>query len=115
MLAVPHLTNMNPGAVRSVPLLYLLFVLLAAVTEEIIKVLPLVWHKARQQIATKSNALWAGMFLGRGFGIEEICYLAWKISRVRPLSDYVYAVLLHALANTGALLFSMRLWPVDPD
>jgi uncharacterized membrane protein YhfC len=69
-----------PGLRLDAPLWYLAFLLLLApVTEEAIKALPLLWPKARQRVSSPKNALWAGMSLGLGFGLGEAAFLAYGV------------------------------------
>lgn len=138
------------------PLWFLLFsLLLAPVTEEAIKLLPALARPVRRYLAEDRGAgLWAGLFLGVGFGLGEIGYLAWRLTGtpavagvpvwqftgflterlyvtfghgiltavavyglargwLRGLRGYAYAVLLHATLNVGALLYQLKLAPVQ--
>ncbi|MFZ5827265.1 MAG: hypothetical protein ACOY94_23450 [Bacillota bacterium] len=57
----------------------------APISEEAIKILPLLFPPLLGWVRTRGAALWAGLFLGIGFGLGEIWYLAWSIAR---LPDY---------------------------
>lgn len=66
-----------------VPLWLLLFyAFLAPVTEEAIKVTPLLLPPLRRLIDSKIAALWAGFALGIGFGLGEVLYLGYSYSQV---------------------------------
>lgn len=68
----------------------LLFVLfLSPITEEAIKLSPLLAKQLRR-IINRSSALWIGMALGIGFGIGEIWYLAWQYSMVAGFAGYPF-------------------------
>lgn len=71
--------QMEPGGTP--PLWYLAFALfLAPITEEAIKLAPALIAPIRRQIPNARAALWAGLFLGIGFGLGEIGYLAWRLA-----------------------------------
>jgi hypothetical protein len=68
----------------------LLFVLfLSPITEEAIKLSPLLARQVRRMI-DRSSALWIGMALGIGFGVGEIWYLAWQFSMVPDFAGYPF-------------------------
>ena len=72
------------------PVWFLVFVLfLSPVTEEAVKLSPLLAKQVRRMI-DRSSALWTGMGLGMGFGIGEIWYLAWGFSMVPGLAGYPF-------------------------
>jgi len=72
------------------PWWFLLFVLfLSPITEEAIKLSPLLARQARCMI-DRSSALWIGMALGIGFGVGEIWYLAWQFSMVPEFAGYPF-------------------------
>ena len=72
------------------PVWFLVFVLfLSPVTEEAVKLSPLLAKQVRRMI-DRSSALWTGMGLGMGFGIGEIWYLAWGFSMVPGLTGYPF-------------------------
>lgn len=68
----------------------ILFVLfLSPITEEAIKLSPLLAKQLRR-IINRTSALWIGMMLGVGFGIGEIWYLAWQYSMVPGFAGYPF-------------------------
>jgi hypothetical protein len=72
------------------PFWLLVFVLfLSPITEEAIKLTPLVAKQARKLVRS-SSALWVGMALGIGFGMGEIWYLAWQFSMVPQFAGYPF-------------------------
>ncbi len=72
------------------PVWFLVFVLfLSPVTEEAVKLSPLLAKQVRRMI-DRSSDLWTGMGLGMGFGIGEIWYLAWGFSMVPGLAGYPF-------------------------
>lgn len=67
-------------------LIFLLF--LAPVTEELIKVFPLIIPGIRRWI--QHDAIWVGYALGLGFGIGEACYLAYGIAQNPAFDQYAW-------------------------
>lgn len=66
----------------SAPHWFLLFLLLLApVTEEAIKVAPLLLPRARALLGGRDGALWTGFTLGVGFGIGEAAYIGYGIAQ----------------------------------
>ncbi len=83
-------SGVPPQLVTAWPWWLLLLVLfLAPITEEAIKLAPLVVKRFRCLIS-RSSALWVGMALGIGFGIGEIWYLAWQFSMVPQYAGYPF-------------------------
>jgi hypothetical protein len=71
---------MNLGL--TTPVWFIVFAwLVAPVTEEAIKVVPLLIPRLRTFLATPVEALWAGVALGLSFGLGEAAYLAWSIAQ----------------------------------
>lgn len=65
-----------------VPLWFVIAVWLnAPIFEEMIKVLPMVLPTPRRFLQDASQALWAGLALGLGFGLGEAAYLAYGIAQ----------------------------------
>ena len=63
------------------PLWFLAFALmLAPVTEEAMKAVPVVVRKTREILAEPQGPMHVGMAIGLGFGVGEAIYLAWGIS-----------------------------------
>lgn len=81
----------STGSLAGAPLGLAIFVLFTApVTEEAVKALPLVVGKLRAACRDPGAALWAGMFLGTGFGFSEIGYLARAIARSPAFAGYPF-------------------------
>jgi hypothetical protein len=57
-------------------------------TEEAIKALPLWLPRLRARAQEPGAALWLGFFLGFGFGLSEIGYLAWSIAQAPAYAGY---------------------------
>ncbi len=64
-----------------------LILFLSPLTEEAIKLAPIISKKMRERF---SSPLYAGLAAGIGFGIGEIWYLAWGISMVPAYSAYPF-------------------------
>lgn len=145
--------NFSSELSMTTPWWFLLLVLfLPPLTEEAIKLSPLVAKQVRRMIG-RSSALWVGTAFGMGFGIGEIWYLSWMFSMVPEFAEYPFyyfggfigermavvllhgvmtavavtgflkgrkgllmgytgAVLLHAFANLGAMLYQIKFWDV---
>jgi hypothetical protein len=79
---VPSLFGMESLSLATAPaglLVALLF--LSPLTEEAIKVLPLVFPAARRLMSSRLTALYAGLALGIGFGLGEAAFIAVGIAR----------------------------------
>lgn len=64
------------------PLWFLLFLLLLSpLTEEAIKIVPLLLPRARAWLGSRDGALWTGFALGVGFGIGEAAFIAYGIAQ----------------------------------
>lgn len=99
------------GSLRPIWLLFLIFII-TPITEELIKVLPLLIPGVRRLLTESSSKFWIGIMLGVGFGVGEAGYLAWKVSlntTVSVLPWYFFigflverwmACLLHAVQTT---------------
>ncbi len=88
--AVASVAGVAPeAALAALPLWFLAFrLLLPPVTEEAVKVLPLLARTLRARLGDGRAALWLGMYLGLGFGIGEIGYLGWRLGEVPALAGY---------------------------
>lgn len=91
--------------------------LIAPLTEEAIKLLPVIFSKIRKSLQEKRQAFVYGMLLGTGFGIGEVWYLAYALTLSKPevvsgpflsligfFSERIAAVLIHGLLTTIVLL-----------
>jgi hypothetical protein len=84
--AVTHSGGITTG-LSEAPVWYVIFIaLVPPVTEELIKVVPLLIPQAKRLLDRGLGAFSAGMALGVGFGIGEALYLAYNIS-----NSFVYA------------------------
>jgi len=77
---------------------------LSPITEEAVKLSPLVAKQVRRMIV-RSSALWVGMAFGTGFGIGEIWYLAWGFSMVPELGGYPFYYFGGFIAERIAVVF----------
>lgn len=79
---VANITGVEPAFRLTSPAWFLVFAwLLAPVTEETIKILPLLIPAVRRAAWAKGGALWTGLALGMSFGLGEAAYLAYSFSR----------------------------------
>jgi hypothetical protein len=60
----------------------------APISEELIKVLPLLLPASRRFLRDPAHALWAGLALGMGFGLGEAIYLAYGIAQSPAYQAY---------------------------
>jgi len=80
VVAVAQAGGFTPGLRPEAPFWYLAFLLLLApVTEEAVKALPLLWPPAGARVTSRRDALVAGMALGLGFGLGEAVFLAYGV------------------------------------
>lgn len=84
---VGYLLTASPPAVQSftsaaLPVIQLaILLLLAPLTEEAIKVSPLLLPPLRRWMDGPRGALWVGSALGVSFGLGEAAYLAWAVAQ----------------------------------
>lgn len=82
VVGVSEWTGVSTALEPASPLWFIGFAwLVAPVTEEAIKVVPLLIPRVRAFLATPVEALWAGVALGLSFGLGEAAYLAWGIAQ----------------------------------
>ncbi|MEM1986280.1 MAG: PrsW family glutamic-type intramembrane protease [Nitrososphaeria archaeon] len=114
--------NISPKLNVSTPLFFLIFVLfLSPITEEAIKLLPLIVGRFRRFLSPYS-ALWIGFALGVGFGLGEIWYLAWNFSMVPEFAGYPFyyftgfmsermiVVFIHGVMTSVAVVNLLKGW-----
>ena len=90
-VAVGGAAGIPAGQGLATPVWFLIFLfLLAPVFEEAIKLLPLAAVALRRRLAEPGVVLWAGVYLGLGFGLGEVAYLAWGIARNPAYSAYPF-------------------------
>ncbi|MGE5589129.1 MAG: PrsW family glutamic-type intramembrane protease [Bacillota bacterium] len=90
-VAVGNAAGVPAGQGLATPIWFLVFLfLLAPVLEEAIKLVPLVPLAMRRRLAEPGAALWAGVYLGLGFGLGEVAYLAWGIARSPAYAGYPF-------------------------
>lgn len=88
-VAVGSTAGIPPGQGLAPPVWFLVFLfLLSPVFEEAIKLAPLTAVALRRRLAEPGAALWAGVYLGLGFGLGEVAYLAWGIAQNPAYSAY---------------------------
>jgi RsiW-degrading membrane proteinase PrsW (M82 family) len=74
------ITSLPPSR-RAAPVWFVVFfAFVPPVTEELIKVIPLLIPPARRLVKRGIGAFSAGMALGIGFGLGEALYLAYNVS-----------------------------------
>jgi hypothetical protein len=84
--AVSRATSMTTGLSDAPVWFVIFFAFVPPVTEELIKVVPLLIPQARRLLNRGLGAFSAGMALGIGFGLGEALYLAYNVS-----NSFVYA------------------------
>lgn len=90
---------------------------IAPLTEEAIKLLPVIFSETRKSLQEKRPAFVYGMLLGTGFGIGEVWYLAYALTLSKPelvsgpflnligfFSERITAVIIHGLLTTIVML-----------
>lgn len=78
-----------PGQGLATPLWFIVALsLVPPVTEEAIKVLPLLLPVVRRQVDSRSSAMWVGLSLGIGFGLGEAAYLAYNVAQAPEYAAY---------------------------
>ncbi len=81
--------HVAPGQGLATPLWFIVALsLVPPVTEEAIKVLPLLLPVVRRQVDSRSSAMWVGISLGIGFGLGEAAYLAYNVAQVPEYATY---------------------------
>jgi uncharacterized membrane protein YhfC len=94
-----------PQLSTATPWWFLLFALfLSPLTEEAIKLSPLVTKQLRR-LVDQSSAFWIGTALGMGFGIGEIWYLAWRFSMVPEFAVYPFYYFVGFISERMAVVF----------
>jgi len=97
--------NVSSELSVTMPLWFLLLVLfLSPITEEAIKLFPLVARRVRRMI-DGSSALWIGMAFGMGFGVGEIWYLAWGFSISPEFAGYPFYYFVGFIIERVAVVF----------
>ena len=97
--------NVSSELSVTMPLWFLLLVLfLSPITEEAIKLFPLVARRVRRMI-DGSSALWIGMAFGMGFGVGEIWYLAWGYSISPEFAGYPFYYFVGFIIERVAVVF----------
>lgn len=64
------------------PFFWMCCLFTAPLTEEAIKAVPCLIPPLRRLVRARGAAFWSGLFLGLGFGLGEIWYLAWSIAQM---------------------------------
>jgi hypothetical protein len=89
IVGVAALAGVAPTLTPTTPLLMILFLwAVPPVTEEAIKLVPLLAPSLRRQVTLDANAaLWSGMAIGIGYGLGEAAYLAYSLSSLPEYRD----------------------------
>jgi hypothetical protein len=86
IMAVTRAGGVDTGLSTAPVWFVIFFAFVPPVTEELIKVVPLLIPRARRLLGRGLGAFAAGMALGVGFGLGEALYLAYNVS-----TSFVYA------------------------
>ncbi|MBM4429538.1 MAG: YhfC family intramembrane metalloprotease [Chloroflexi bacterium] len=86
---VGQAANVPPSQGLATPLWFIIFLLLVPpVTEEAIKLAPLLLPLARRRINSRSGALWTGLALGVSFGLGEAMFVAYGVAQSPQYAAY---------------------------
>jgi len=86
---VGETANVAPSQGLATPLWFIIFLwLVPPITEEAIKLAPLLLPWARQRLHSRTGALWTGMALGVGFGLGEAMFLAYGVAQSAHYAAY---------------------------
>lgn len=89
IIGVGEAAEVAPGQGLVTPLWFLLFLwLVSPITEEAIKLVPLLLPWARQRLHSRAGALWTGTALGVGFGLGEAGFIAYSIAQSPHYAAY---------------------------
>ncbi|MEJ2209759.1 MAG: hypothetical protein P8129_12070 [Anaerolineae bacterium] len=112
--------NVEPGLGLGSPLWFIVALsFVPPVTEEAIKVLPLLLPAVRRRMDGRAGAMGVGLALGISFGLGEAAYLAWGVAHAPEyaaypwyaftgfLSERVTVTLVHGLLT---MLVTVGLW-----
>jgi hypothetical protein len=89
VVGVGEAAGIAPGLGLDTPLWFITFVaLVAPVTEEAIKVAPLLLRPVRRAITGPASAVWAGFGLGVSYGLGEAAFLAYGIAGAPAYAGY---------------------------
>jgi hypothetical protein len=81
--------NVEPGLGLASPLWFIVALsFVPPVTEEAIKVLPLLLPGARRRMDGRTGAMSVGLALGFSFGLGEAAYLAWGVAQAPEYAGY---------------------------
>ncbi len=92
------------GLARPVWFTFVLF-LLTPISEELIKVIPLLLPWARRLVKDPCSAFWTGITLGIGFGLGEIVFVAWADAHVPEYAALPWYVLTGFLGERVMVCF----------
>ncbi len=86
---VGETANIVPNLGLATPLWFIILLwLVPPITEEAIKLTPLLLPWARQRLYSRAGALWTGTALGVGFGLGEAMFLAYGIAQSAQYTAY---------------------------
>jgi uncharacterized membrane protein len=88
VLWLGEIGQVEPGQGLATPLWFILALsLVSPVTEEAIKVLPLLLPAVRRQVDSLGSAVWVGLALGISFGLGEAAYLAYNVAQAPEYAE----------------------------
>lgn len=89
IVLVGEAASIPPGLGLATPVWFIIFLwLVPPVTEEAVKVAPLLWPSARRTIKSRTAALWTGAALGVSFGLGEAVWIAYGIAQSPQYAGY---------------------------
>jgi hypothetical protein len=89
IVSVGGAAGIPPGLGLATPVWFLVFVVLVApLTEEAAKALPLLLPPARRLAGSRAGALWAGGMLGISFGLGEAAFIAYSVAGAPQFAGY---------------------------
>ncbi len=84
-----QLAEVPPHLGLATPLWFIVFIaLVPPLTEEAIKILPLLLPPVRRLVDSRAGALWAGSMLGVSFGLGEAVFIAYGVAGASQYAGY---------------------------
>jgi hypothetical protein len=89
VLRLAEIGGVEPGLGPATPLWFIVAVsFVPPLTEEAIKLLPLLLPPIRRQLSSRANAVSVGLALGISFGLGEAAYLAYAVAQAPEYATY---------------------------